>query len=248
MMNSRRLWCPRMVGAGLLVWTACAAAGEPARETRDISQPFSEVRLVGDVDLELSQGDAVSLVIEAPREELSTIQSEVKDGVLTLRRNESRNWVFWHWFHRHWKARVLLSTPAAERLVVDGSGSVHADAWTSHALELLVSGAGNVGIGRLTVTRLHCDLFGSGNVRIAGSAAHQRIRLAGSGAYRAPDLKSQAATVSISGSGDAELWVEQTLEARIAGSGDVRYYGAPTVTKSVSGPGSVTGLGERAGR
>ena len=56
------------------------------------------------------------------------------------------------------------------------------------------------------------------------------------------DLKQ---TFLISGSGDVQLRVERTLDARIAGSGDVRYYGAPTVTQSVSGSGSVTSLGAK---
>jgi hypothetical protein len=246
MNNRRRL--ALMPGAGLLgllVWTGCAAADERVRETRDVSQAFDEVRLGGDVDLELSQGDAVSLVIEAPREDLSSIESEVKDGVLTLGRQDSGNWNFSRWFGRHPAARAFLTAPAIERLVVGGSGTAHAGTWSSHALEVRISGSGDVRFDRLTATRLRCDVVGSGKVVLAGSASNQRIRLAGSGDYRAANLKSQAATVSISGSGSAELWAERTLDARVVGSGDVRYYGTPTVTKSVSGSGSVTALGEK---
>jgi len=233
------------LGAGLLVWAAYALADEPARETRDVSQPFGEVRLDADIELELSQSDTVSLVIEAPRDELSSIRTEVNEGVLVLGRSNSGTWKFSGWFGRHRTPRALLSAPAIERLVVDGSGSVHAAAWASRALEVRISGSGDVKIDGLTATRLRCDLAGSGKALLTGAVANQRIRLSGSGDYRAPNLKSDAATVSVSGSGDSEVWAERTLDARISGSGDLRYYGTPAVTKSVSGSGSVTALGEK---
>jgi hypothetical protein len=234
-----------VLGAALLVCVSCAIADEPLRQTREISQAFDEVRLDADIDLELTQSDVVSLVIEAPAEELPSIRTEVKDGVLTLGRVQSRSSNFSWWFGRHRAPRAWLSAPSIERLVIEGSGNVHAGTWKTHGLEVRISGSGDVKIDALTAARLHCDLAGSGKVILTGSAASQRIRLSGSGDYRASKLKSDAATVSISGSGDAELWAERTLEARISGSGDVRYYGTPAVTRSVSGSGSITALGQK---
>lgn len=244
-MNQWQQWCARALGTGLVAWTACAAGDEPARETRQISQPFNEVRLIGDFDLELSQADTVSLVVEGPRDELPTIRSDVADGVLTLGRTDSGGLTFSHWFSKHRAVRATLSAPAIDRLVVDGSGSVHAGTWTSHALELRTSGSGDTRLDHLTAERLHSELLGSGNILVAGSVASQRLRLAGSGSYRAPELKSDAAAVSITGSGTAELWVARTLDARVIGSGDVRYYGTPSVTRSVAGSGAVTAMGEK---
>jgi hypothetical protein len=232
------------LGASLAAWSAGAAA-DTVRESRTVAQPFSEVRLEGSFDLELTQSDTVSLAIESTREDLPTIRSEVRDGVLTLRREDSGALGFFRsWSHRQ-PARVLLSAKAIERLFVDGAGDAHVGDWKADSLEVYISGAGDVKVDRLTAVRFSCDVSGSGDVALAGSVTRQRIRLSGSADYRAPDLRSQTASVSISGSGDAVLWVERTLEARIRGSGDVRYYGTPTVTQSVSGSGSVTGLGAR---
>ena len=242
-MNKAQQWSSRALGAGLLAWMACTAANEPARETREISQPFNEVRLAGDFDLELSQADAVSLVIEAPSEDLPTISSEVKDGVLTLRRSGSG--FLSDLFGRHRAARALLSAKTLDRLVVDGSGTLHTAEWTSHALEVRSSGSGDAKLDHVTAERLRCEMNGSGNVLLAGSVSSQRVRLSGSGSYRAPDLKSEAATVLVIGSGIAELWAANTLDAHVVGSGDVRYYGTPTVKKTVTGSGSMTALGEK---
>jgi hypothetical protein len=243
-----RTWQPgarRLVGAGLIAWAACAAADQPVRETRSISQPFNEVRLIGAFDLELVQGDTVSLVVEAARDDLPTIRSDVSDGVLTLQQTDSGPFDFFRWFGQHPAPRAILSTKAVDRLVVDGSGDIHAGTWSADGLNVRVSGSGDVRFDHLTATRFSCEIAGSGDVRLAGSVTRQKIRISGSGDYRAPDLKSQAASVSISGSGDVELWVERTLEARIAGSGDVRYYGTPAVTQSVSGSGGLKALGAK---
>jgi hypothetical protein len=238
-------WTSRLIGASLIAWAACAAADGPVRENRTISQPFNEVHLVGAFDLELIQADTVSLVIEAPRDDLPTVRSDVSDGVLTLRQTDPGPLDFSRWFGRHPAPRAVLSTKALDRLVVEGSGDIHAGTWSADGLNVRVSGSGDVRFEHLTALRSSCEIAGSGDILLAGSVTRQSIRISGSGDYRAPDLKSQTASVSINGSGDVELWVERTLEARIAGSGDVRYYGTPSVNQSVSGSGGLKALGAK---
>src|SRR6266478_964092 len=140
---------------------------------------------------------------------------------------------------------ALLSARAIDRLTLDGAGHIHAGPWTSESLEVRVSGAGDVKLDRLKAARFSCEVDGSGDVLLAGAVYNQRIVLSGSGRYRASDLKSQTATVTINGSAEVELWAEHKLDARISGSGDVRYYGAPAVTQSVSGSGRLTSLGAK---
>jgi hypothetical protein len=234
----------RLAGASLIAWAACAAADPPARETRILGEAFHEVRLTGDIDLELTRSDTVSLVIEAPREDLPRILSEVSGGVLTLRTRSESGKLF-GWFSRRPSARVLLSTGVLDRVSIVGSGSIHAADWAADALEVRISGSGDAKFDDLKARRFAASIAGSGNILAAGSVTEQRMEISGSGDYRAAGLKSEAASVSIRGSGESELWVERALDARIAGSGSVRYYGSPTVTQSVSGSGRLRGLGAK---
>jgi len=87
-----------LAGTGLTAWVACAAADERVRETRNIEEPFSQVRLAGNFDLELTQSDAISLVIEAAPEDLPNIRSDVDKGVLTVRRVDDGALNFFGWF------------------------------------------------------------------------------------------------------------------------------------------------------
>jgi len=245
-MENRRATTVQVVGASLIVLSAWAAADEPVRQTRTISQPFNEVRLLGSIDLELTQSDSVSLAIEAPREDLPHIKSEVHGGVLTLNQDTPGSLNVFTWFSRHPSPRAFLSAKAIDRLVVDGSGDIHAGAWKApETLEVRVAGASNVAFDRLEAARFTCSISGSGNIQLTGSATTQDIRISGSGNYQAPDFRSQTTSVSISGSGDIAIWAERALDARITGSGHVRYYGAPTLTESVTGSGGLTSLGAK---
>jgi hypothetical protein len=82
-------------------------------------------------------------------------------------------------------------------------------------------------------------LRGSGDISTAGTADSQDILIGGSGAYHAPDLKSKTATITIAGSGDADLNATEKLNVTIAGSGSVTYTGDPTVTQHILGSGTV---------
>jgi len=243
-MKNRQRWMVQVVGASAIAWATCAAADEWVRETRTMTQPFNEVRLIGALDLQLIQSEAVSLVIEADRGELPRVKSEVHDGVLTLRLDDDGPHRFLGFISKHSAPRALLSARAIERLAVEGSGDVDAGSWTfPSAFELRVVGSGDVKFHHLAAEQLTCSVAGSGDIELAGSTTGQDIRISGSGSYRAADLRSQTASVSVAGSGDAEVWVERILDARIAGSGEVRYYGSPALKQSVLGSGSLTALG-----
>jgi len=73
----------------------------------------------------------------------------------------------------------------------------------------------------------------------------QEINLSGFGNYSAGDLKSNTATVSVSGAGNATVWVAQSLNVHISGAGNVNYYGSPQVTQNISGVGNIKSLGNK---
>jgi hypothetical protein len=65
------------------------------------------------------------------------------------------------------------------------------------------------------------------------------VEIAGSGDYRAEELKTEYSDVEIKGSGDARLHAELGLDARILGSGSVYYLGNASVKTNTSGSGRV---------
>jgi hypothetical protein len=96
-------------------------------------------------------------------------------------------------------------------------------------------------IYRLTVSELEAvTLNGSGDWTATGSADALEVWINGSGSFDAPELASRTARVAISGSGDAIVRVNETLDARISSSGSVHYIGSLAIAQQVDGSGRVT--------
>ena len=95
-------------------------------------------------------------------------------------------------------------------------------------------------IDSLSVTDLAVTISGAGDVELAGQVETQEVDMSGFGNYNAPDLESQTASVRISTTGNAVVWVLDTLDVEISGAGKVEYFGSPEVTRDISGAERVT--------
>lgn len=105
-------------------------------------------------------------------------------------------------------------------------------------------GAGSVEIRRVETIQVTCDIGGAGDVRIgSGLAGAQEIRISGAGSYLAPDLESGVVTLTMTGSGDAEVWATEGLDATVNGTGYVRYWGEPELTDQAKQSGKTQSLG-----
>ena len=104
---------------------------------------------------------------------------------------------------------------------------------------LEISGSGKADVKGLVADRLQVRISGSGDVSGQGTAHDLELRISGSGSYRGQDIKSQRATVGVSGSGNAVVSASDTLKADVSGSGTVEYVGEPQVSQNISGSGSV---------
>jgi hypothetical protein len=232
--------------AAVLFASLCAAtpafAADLVTEARPVGA-FKSVRLIGSADLVLTQADTPALSVEADKNTLQYLKTEVRGDELTLIYDPGSGI---HWFSSGKGPRFLLSAKSLDRLSTSGSGDVKSDSFTIPGdFEISVSGSSDVQFGALAARKLLVRITGSGDVQLAGGVLEQNVRIAGSGDYRSGALQSASATIQIGGSGDATLWARDNLSIKIAGSGDVKYYGRPTISKSIAGSGSVTGLGDK---
>jgi hypothetical protein len=76
-------------------------------------------------------------------------------------------------------------------------------------------------------------------VQIAGEADTLVASISGSGTLDAEALTVMTAEVTIPGSGAVVVNVEDVLEVDVSGSGSVEYLGTPEVESNISGSGSV---------
>lgn len=219
------------------------------QESRDIRN-FNAVTVSGMGELRVEQNadpsQPESLLIEADRDALPMIRSQVSDGRLTLR----FDWEWWNparWFDWLFMVKTVRYTVRMNRvtgLSVSGSGSVSAGSIKSERIELRVSGSGKFAIDDLQAAEANTAISGSGDIRLGGAAGSHAISISGSGRVRALELETQTTRIRISGSGRADVRAEDSLEVDISGAGDVRYLGTPRLSQKISGAGSVRPAGQ----
>lgn len=116
--------------------------------------------------------------------------------------------------------KVHISQDNIERLDSDGSN------------DIVVSGVNN--------RSLTLNLNGTSDVRASGTTREFTAKISGAGNLRARDLHARDAKVTVVGSGDAEVYASEKLDASIDGVGDISYFGSPeSVTKNVTGVGDI---------
>lgn len=219
--------------------TFVSGSGTIESETRAVSD-FRAVTLTGSGAVTIQQGDAYSLVVEADDNILPLIETEVNGDTLHIGFRAGTNMV-----NPSRTIQYRITAPNVDEITISGSGTVRADTIVAERFSATISGSGELEIDALTVADLRIGVSGSGDVQVAGAAQTQQIRVSGSGAYVAGDLASESAEMTITGSGDATVWVAERLDVSVSGSGNVAYYGSPSVDQQTSGSGRVRSLGNK---
>lgn len=236
-------------------------SGELASEERELPG-FSAVHVNSSIDVTIETGPEQRVVASADDNILPYLRTEVEgDTLIVDLGEEDDNITIIDMEH---PATVAITAPAIapaiEELVVNSSGDITAEALTgeqvtvqtnssgdidvgavsANSLRIITNSSGDVTIDGLEATALDATLNSSGNVDIAGEVQSQNVQLTSSGNYEAAELRSASASAQISSSGDATLWVTESLRGETNSSGDIRYYGSPPDVR-----GEVTALGGR---
>ena len=227
--------------AALLTATSCRKVigeGDLQTETRNITD-FSGVSasIGGKIYYKI---DAVYKVeITAQRNILDVIQAtkinghlllKIKDGV-RIKSNE--------------EIIVNISAPTADYLHLSGTGDLAVIGDINAVnLDMGISGTGNIAASSINVTdKIKAEISGSGDINVqAGTARNEDLRISGNGKLFMDGVVAEKATTNISGSGDMQVNVSQTLDATISGSGSVYYRGHPLISTNISGSGKVKPL------
>jgi len=182
---------------------------------------FSSMRLAISANVYLTQSNTQSLRIEASDKLVELIETEVKNGQLTIK--WSKNNV------RHSeKIKIYISMKEVTGLAISGSGDIIADSKiNTDKIDLAISGSGNIFLQDLNANDIKS--------RISGA-------ISGSGDVKASELPVKNVKIKISGSGNCKVNVSERLDAVISGSGDVYYKGRPIINGKVAGSGKIKSI------
>ena len=215
-------------------------SGNVVTENRKVND-FQAVEVNYPAQVFISQGNTVSVKIEAEDNVLPGLRTQVKNGKLDIfYRSETGK-------HVNPKKPVKITIVVKDLTEVDFSsaGELTIEGLETDKLDVSLSGAGNLKLDAIHVQDLGVNLSGAGSMSASGTADDLDLNISGFGDFKGSELHGKTARVHISGAGSATVWVDDDLTAEISGAGSVNYYGSASVTKQISGVGGVKSLGSK---
>lgn len=189
------------------------------KETRNVGE-FSHLNFGVPGTLHLKQGSTQSVVLEGDPDLLEKVETEVKDGRLSIKvRNQ---WNRWSWGSDKITAYVTMKN--IRGLSVSGSGSMIGDGtMRADDLDLAVSGSGKMEVKVEARGEMEADVSGSGTMIFEGTCADIDADVSGSGDMRLTLGSTGEASFEVAGSGSIQVrGSANTMETSISGSGVVR--------------------------
>lgn len=213
------------------------ACTSPIQERTENVSGFNGIEIKTFGEFVIKQSDTESLTIEAPRDFLRYIITDVQDEILVIR---TRRGFFGSPVRR---SIFTITVKDMENISLSGAGAIKVFSLESNSLRVNLTGAGSIEIDDLNAERLDVNLTSAGVIIIAGEVEKQNVNLTGSGSYEAGDLLTEDSDIQLTGVGSAVVWVEEDLDIDITGVGTVSYFGNPDVYQNISGLGSVNSKG-----
>ena len=142
---------------------------------------------------------------------------------------------------------LTVRTIEGNSLVLKSAGAAN---WSIDELYVTETRVEIAGMTNMTVAELQGDSFdmeinGAGSATVAGNVGTQVIDISGTGSYQAGDLKSDDATVIVSGASAITVWAVEDLHLDCDGAGKIDYYGSPRVTQDNAGMTVINSLGDK---
>lgn len=203
-------------------------------ENRKIQDNFSVVKVSAGIDLYITQGNEVSLVVEADENLLDIIKTEVNEnGKLSIYSEKNI-----------WKAKArkvhLTLTNIEELIATSGSDVYTENTLKATRFKVSVTSGADAKID-VDAENVESNATSGADLSISGVATnHTSSATSGSSIY-AFGLKSKKAKVSVTSGADIDIYASESIDARATSGGDVDFKGNPTnVNKKETSGGDIS--------
>ncbi len=211
--------------------------GPTSSEVRNVSA-FTSINYKLAGTLYIDQGNNSTVRVEAGNNTISNIRTEVIDGALTIDTTAPTLTLQ--------TINIYVSTNNASNvsaITSSGAGSVTCNVpLTANNLRLELTGTGSMD-APVNVTQLNALISGVGSMQLRGNATNMNAQVSGIGSLNAYDLQTNVSSVTVSGTGSAQVTAQQSLTATVSGTGSINYHGSPQLSQSRTGTGSINKTG-----
>jgi hypothetical protein len=207
--------------------------GVPLAELDFSATAPEEISLLGPDRVNVIEGDKLTIQVEGSQDAKDRLRFVLHDGKLAIGREG-------------WKiggsddiATIAVTVPGLRRLVMAGSGTLHAAALRGNATSVSIAGSGDIAVPTVDTGDFKVEVMGSGDLKAGGTARSLKLTIAGSGTANLAGLMVDQAKIDIAGSGDASFASDGDVSANIVGSGDVRIKGRARCKVTAVGTGTL---------
>jgi len=193
---------------------------------------FEKIDCEGSADVHFYASDEYRTVVTVDSNLEEFAEVFTKNNTLHIRPKRGYTCIFT-------KFLVEVYCPTVSEVSLSGSCNFSGKSkLVTPSFETTISGSGKV-VGTVECDSFSAKISGSGKIAIDGVTKNANIVISGSGKFDGADFNIIEAIVKISGSGDANIWVEDILKANISGSGKINYRGEPKIDSTISGSGRI---------
>lgn len=234
-----------------LTLTACNINVQESRSSKPVktevreTKAFERIHLIGTPTLYYTQGDTISVRVEAPKDMLEYVETEVNGNCLIVRmKNEAGSVIKQIAFHDTDNIRIYVTSPDLIEATLSGSGDFISNGnLDTDNLKLELKGSGDMVFDDIICDHISTTLVGSGDVKVQQVTAQtSTIELVGSGDMNMGHNNVQRTGIMLKGSGDikADFQNCDEVNCEIRGSGDISLTGSVhKFTQKVLGSGDL---------
>lgn len=172
---------------------------------------ISGVALIGPINLNVSQGSAQEITVDAEPELFTELTYSVKDRVLEIGYKGNVEC-----FDTDYGVLVNVTVPDLNYISVNGISVIKT-------------------IGELEIDKLDLSISGSAEVTLTGKAENQHIDLSGELNTYNFGFEVTNLSMDISGLANMEVNCTSAMDIEVSGSADIAYKGDPQINQNVSG-------------
>jgi len=200
--------------------------GNVTKESRKVSD-FNAIKVSSGIDLYLTQGNTITLEVEADKNIHEIIITEVKDGVLKIYVDKSIRQVK--------EMNVYLTFKEIDALTASGGSDVETKGTINlDRLKVDCSGGSDSHLD-LNVEELKCTASGGSDAYLTGAAKLFYAKSSGGSDLHAMELKTAECEIEVTGGSDASVYATDKLKVHATGGSDVTYRGDALVDANMSG-------------
>ena len=200
-----------------------------------VAKDFQTVTLNNAAKVSIQKGDSFKVQVSDYENIVQYLSVKVTDHNLVITTDPAYTLL------SNSQAKVIITMPdSLNAVTLNGSGDITLNSAFKDFKSAVILGSGNINATQnLNVMALNASIIGSGNITAKGNVGVLTAIISGSGNMLLSGLSTFNASCSITGSGNINVAVSNSLKATISGSGNVVYSGTPAVDVSITGSGKV---------